>query len=102
VNMIFERREFLDMLTELQTSHATLDREFKAALTDVRRFSEVLRNAEQLEAAQVRRVAADIYKVTERLDDIVEDLLDTEVEGVTVDETAEAEEGMAVAASRTP
>ena len=102
VNMIFERREFLDMLTEIQTSHATLDRDFKTALTDVRRFSETLRNAERLEADQVRRVAADIYKVTERLDDIVEDLLDTEVEGATVEETAEAQERMVAVASRTP
>ena len=102
VNMIFERREFLDMLTEIQTSRATLDKEFKTALTDVRRFSETLRNAEHFEADQVRRVAADIYTVTERLDDIVEDLLETEVEGATVEETAEAQEGMVAVASRTP
>jgi diguanylate cyclase len=100
-NMIFERREFLEMLTEIQTSHSTLDREFKKALTDVRRFSEALRSAERLEAEQVRRVAADIYKVTERLDDMVEDILDTDVEGATVEQAAESPEGMVVEASRT-
>jgi hypothetical protein len=102
VNMLLERREFLGMLTEIQTSHSTLDREFKKALTDVRRFSEALRSAERLEADQVRLVAADIYKVTERLDEMVEDILDTEIEGANVEETAEAQEGVVIAASRTP
>src|SRR5919108_801352 len=32
VNMIIERREFLDMLIESQTAHATLSQEFKTAL----------------------------------------------------------------------
>jgi len=101
VNMIFERREFLDMLTEIQTSHSTLNQEFKKALTDVRKFSDALRSAERLEADQVRRLAADIYNVTERLDDMVEDILDTEGEGAEVEGVAAAPEGVVAAAGPT-
>ena len=101
VNMIFERREFLEMLTEIRESHTTLNREFRQALVDVRRFSEALRNAERLDVDQVRRIGADIHKVTERLDTMVEDILDTEVEGATVEELAEGSvpAGVVVAAA---
>jgi hypothetical protein len=102
VNMLFERREFLDMLTAIQESHTTLSREFRRALIDVRRFSASLRDAERLDADQVRRIAADIHRVTDRLDTMVEEILDTDVEGVAVEEAAEesAPAGVVVAASR--
>lgn len=87
-NMIFERREFLEMLTEIQESHTKLNREFRQALIDIRRFSGMLRDAERFDADQVRRLAADIHRVTERLDSMVEDILDTEVEGASVEELA--------------
>src|SRR5438132_4475484 len=37
VNMILERKEFLAMLTDIETSHSTLNREFKTALAGIRR-----------------------------------------------------------------
>jgi hypothetical protein len=84
VNMIIERREFLEMLTEINESHAKLDREFRSALVDVRRLSEKIRDADRLDADEVRRVAADIHRVTDRLDDLVEDILDDEVDDANV------------------
>ena len=89
VNMIIERREFLEMLTEIQSSHATLQRDFRTALVDVERLSRVIRDAERFDADEVRRLAADIHRVTDRLDDMVEDILDTEVEGANLELAAQ-------------
>ena len=89
VNMLFERREFLEMLTEIQTSHATLDREFKAGLASIRRSSRAIG-------------AADIQHEAERLGLMLEDILDTEVEGAESPAAVEAAtpESMAVAPAR--
>ena len=88
-NMIIERREFLEMLTEIQSSHATLQRDFRAALVDVERLSRLIRDAERLDADEVRRLADDIHRVTDRLDDMVEEILDTEVEGANLELAAQ-------------
>ncbi len=40
LNMIIERREFLEMLTDIETARSTLNREFKTALTGIQRLSE--------------------------------------------------------------
>jgi hypothetical protein len=90
VNMIFERREFLEMLTEIQTSHATLNKEFTAGLAGIRRLSRAIHETERLEADEARRLAHEIQSEAERLHRLVEDILDTEVEGATVEEPAEA------------
>jgi signal transduction histidine kinase len=84
-NMILERREFLEMLTEIQSSHATLNREFKTALVEVRRFSKAIRDAERHDADEVRRLAAQIHAIADRLEGMIEDILDTEVEGANVE-----------------
>jgi len=89
VNMIIERREFLEMLTDIQDAHATLDREFRSALVEVRKLSAEIRDAERLDPAQVRRVADDIHRVTDRLDDMVEDILENEVDGANLERAAE-------------
>jgi diguanylate cyclase len=89
VNMIVERREFLEMLTEIQSSHVTLQRDFRTALVEVRRLSRLIRDSERFDADEVRRLAADIHRVTDRLDDMVEDILDTEVEGANLELGAE-------------
>ncbi len=89
VNMVIERREFLEMLTEIQTSHPLLNREFRTALVEVRRLSRLMLDAERFDAEEVRRLAADIHRVTERLDDMVEDILDTEVEGANLELAAQ-------------
>ncbi len=103
VNMIIERKEFLEMLTEIQSSHDTLNREFRKALVEVRRFSNMIREAERLDADEARRIAADIHRVTERLDGMVEKILDTEIEGANIELAAEVplSTGAVAAAART-
>ena len=88
VNMIIERREFLEMLTEMRESHATLNREFKAGLVGIRRLSAALQSGERMEASEVRRITDEIHSEVERLDGLVEDMLDTEVDGVSDEEAA--------------
>src|SRR5262249_39705274 len=75
VNMIIERREFLEMLTEIQDSHTTLNRDFATGLDDIERFSKQMADAERLDAADVRRIAAEINRNAERLDRLVEEML---------------------------
>jgi diguanylate cyclase len=89
VNMIVERREFLEMLTEIQSSHATLQRDFRTALVEVERLSKQIRDAERMDLEEVRRIATDIHRVTDRLDDMVEEILDTEVEGANLEVAAQ-------------
>lgn len=89
INMVIERREFLEMLTEIQSSHTTLNREFRTALLEVRKLSQQIRDAERFDVDEVKRVAADIHRVTDRLDDMVEDILDTEVEGANLELAAQ-------------
>ncbi len=101
VNMIIERREFLDMLTEIEGSRSTLGKEFKTALIGIKRFSAQLRDAERLDIDDVRRLAADIHSTAERLDRHVEEMLDTTAgDGSRVDVALEvpAAEGAVVAA----
>ena len=102
VNMVVERREFLEMLTEIQESHTTLNREFRTALVEVRRLSQLIRDAERFDSDEARRIAGDIHRVTDRLDDMVEDILDTEVEGANLELAAEVpiSTGAVVAAGR--
>ena len=76
VNMIVERREFLEMLTEIETSHATLKEEFKATLIAIRNVSKQVGDA---------NLAAEIYRQTERLDDMIEEIVeeDDELEAIS-------------------
>jgi len=104
VNMIIERREFLDMLIEIEGSRSTLGKEFKTALIGIKRFSAQLRDAERLDIDEVRRLAADIHGTAERLDRAVEEMLDTTAaDGSRVDRTPEvpAAESVVVAARGT-
>jgi len=78
VNMIIERREFLDMLVEIDTSHLRLRHDFKASLIEIKRFSTLIRDAERLNVDDVRRAAADIHRDAERLDGILEEMLEDE------------------------
>ena len=89
VNMLLERREFLEMLTEIQEAHSTLNREFKADLVELRKISARIREAEGRDADGLRRLASDIHGIADRLDGLVEEIIDTEVEGANV-EMAEA------------
>jgi len=75
VNMIIERREFLEMLTEIEASRSTLNEEFKTALVGIRRFSKLIQDAEQHELDHVRRFAAEIDRTADRLDRNVDELL---------------------------
>jgi len=89
VNMVIERREFLEMLREIQEDHSMLNREVKGALVEVGRLSRLIRDAERFDADEVRRLAADIHRVAERLDETVEHILESEVEGANVELAAE-------------
>ncbi|HEV2141765.1 MAG TPA: hypothetical protein VGT01_11255, partial [Candidatus Dormibacteraeota bacterium] len=81
VNMIIERREFLEMLSALRESRATLNEEFKTGLGAIGRLTSAIQQADRYEASEIRRLAADIHREVNRLDSLVEDILDTEVEG---------------------
>src|SRR5712692_4719164 len=75
VNMIIERKEFLEMLTDIETARSTLNREFKTALVGIQRLSEQVNEADRAYDADVRRLAADIHQQAERLDRMVEGML---------------------------
>lgn len=75
LNMIIERREFLEMLTDIETARSTLNREVKTALTGIQRLSEQVNEADHAYDADVRRLAADIHLQAERLDRLVEGML---------------------------
>ena len=74
VNMIIERREFLEMLNEAQDSQLTLDRDVKAGLEEIERDSERIQEP-QVAAEDARRLAAEIQENAERLDRLVEEML---------------------------
>ena len=75
VNMIIERKEFLEMLTDIEESHSTLNKEFKRALIGIKRFSELMTDAEQVDIRDVRHLAAGIHHDAERLDRMLEEIL---------------------------
>jgi PAS domain S-box-containing protein len=50
--------------------------EFKTALIGIQGFSELMRDADELEVGDVRTFAADIYSAAERLDRIVTEMID--------------------------
>jgi hypothetical protein len=89
VNMVIERREFLEMLTEIQEDHSMLNREVKGALVEVARLSRQIKDADRFDADEVRRLATEIHQVTAKLDDTVERILESEVEGANVELAAE-------------
>ena len=75
LNMIIERREFLEMLTDIETARTTLNREFKTALTGIQSLSDQVNEADRAYDADVRRLATDIHRQAERLDQLVEGML---------------------------
>ncbi len=75
INMIIERREFLEMLTEIEESHSTLNRDFRTGLVGIEQSSKQMADSEQLDVAEARRLAAEINRNAERLDRLVEQML---------------------------
>jgi hypothetical protein len=75
LNMILERREFLEMLTEIETTRSTLNREFKTALVGIRQMSDQVKEADRAYDEDVRVLAADIHGQAERLDHLLERML---------------------------
>src|SRR5438132_7198374 len=97
VNMIIERREFLEMLTESENARTILNQEFKTGLVGIRRFSKRIRDAQRLELDAVRRFAAEVNRTAEQLDGMVEEMLDADGEegcAGEVDRLAPAAEGV--------
>jgi len=74
VNMIIERREFLEMLNEAQDSQLTLERDVQAGLEEIERDSERIGD-KNLVPEDARRLAAEIHENAERLDRLVEEML---------------------------
>src|SRR5438067_4398291 len=93
VNMIIERKEFLEMLTDIETARSTLNREFKTALVGIQRLSKGIKDAEHIERDEVRRLAADIHREAVRLDNMVEGMLETDDEHARAEASAESPEG---------
>jgi diguanylate cyclase len=90
VNMIIERNEFLSMLTAIESSQATLNREFKTALVGIQGLSRQIRDSERLEVAEARRLAGDLYRSAEQLDRLVEELLErNDLEGTRIEARSE-------------
>jgi hypothetical protein len=75
LNMIIERREFLEMLTDIETTRSTLNREFKATLAGIQHLSDQVNEADRSYDEGVRLLAADIHSQAERLDRLVEGML---------------------------
>lgn len=75
VNMILERREFLEMLTDIDTARSTLNREFKTALAGIQNMSDLVKDADRAYDEGVRVLAADIHGQAERLDHLLADML---------------------------
>jgi hypothetical protein len=75
VNMIIERKEFLEMLTDIETARSTLNRDFKTALVGIKQLSEQVKEADHAYDEGVRLLAADIHVQAERLDRMVEGML---------------------------
>jgi hypothetical protein len=74
-NMIFERREFLEMIKEIEKSRSTLNRDFKSTLVGIQHLSERINEADRAYDEEVRILAADIHSNAERLDRLVEEML---------------------------
>src|SRR5260370_1383261 len=75
VNMIIERREFLEMLTEMETARSTLNRDFKTALAGIQQLSEQVKEADHAYREGVRGLVADLQSQAERLQRLVDGML---------------------------
>jgi hypothetical protein len=75
VNMILERKEFLEMLTDIETTRSTLNQEFKTALVGIRQMSDQVKEADRAYDEDVRVLAADIRGQADRLDHMLERML---------------------------
>jgi diguanylate cyclase len=75
VNMIIERGEFLDMLTDIETARTTLNREFKTALVGIQSMSDRVKEADRAYDEDVRVLAADIHGQAARLDHLLDGML---------------------------
>jgi len=101
VNMIIERREFLEMLNEIETSRATLNQEFKTSLAGIRRLSSRIQDAERIEGEEVRRLAADIHRTAERLEHMIGEIVDEdEADGAKPETAREIPADVAVVPAR--
>ena len=63
------------MLTDIESSRTTLNRDFKTALVGIQSLSERINEADRAYDEEVRVLAADIHSQAERLDRMVEAML---------------------------
>ena len=70
----------LERLNQVKSSFLhNVSHEFKTALTGIHGFSELIRDADDLDLAEVKGFAADIYRDADRLDRMVTEMLDLDL-----------------------
>src|SRR5260370_15846192 len=75
VTMVLQRKEVLEILTDIEKARSTLNREFKTTLAGIQHLSEQVKEADHAYDEGVRVLAADIHQQAERLDRLVEGML---------------------------
>jgi hypothetical protein len=75
VNMIIERREFLEMLNEIERSRATLNEDFRTALDAIEDKSRRIEEAKDIDATEVREAVRDIEREAEGMERLIEEML---------------------------
>ena len=75
VNMIIERREFLEMMNEIEDSRSTLNDDFLAMLARLEAQSQLIPVADKNEDVEVRRLAEGIQRDVDKLEHLVEEML---------------------------
>ena len=75
VNMIFERREFLEMFNEIEHSRATLDQDFRIGLDAIGDTSRRLEEAKEIDTTEVRAAVRQIEREAEGLEKLIEEML---------------------------
>jgi len=75
VNMILERREFLEMLNEMEEARSTLDEEIKTGLDAIEDTSRRIELSEHLDTPEVRAAVVEIHREAEGLEKLIEEML---------------------------
>lgn len=75
VNMIVERREFLEMLNDIERSRVTLDRDFRSKLDAIEDTSRRIEEAKEIDTTQVRAAVREIEREAKGLEKLIEEML---------------------------
>ncbi|HZQ48850.1 MAG TPA: hypothetical protein VFB69_00925 [Candidatus Dormibacteraeota bacterium] len=75
INMIIERREFLEMLTDIESSRLTLEQDFKSSLETIEEQSRRLEQSDHLDTTEVHVAVREIHREAEGLEKLIEEML---------------------------